>query len=200
MIENEFIIDNINYKIKLFSINDNLNEYKELFLNCDNVLNKGKLENDKRLERIGEEYVLNSFQNDLLDYNNIYNIYFQGYGQFWLLYDQEKNIIIGSIALEDKGNNIGELRRMCISSNYRRQGLGNILVKYLIQYAFNQTNYFQRIFLTTPSFNTSAIEMYCKAGFIFENSITVTCGSNGELDITKLYINKLEESLNETSS
>jgi ribosomal protein S18 acetylase RimI-like enzyme len=174
------------FLIRPLSPSDDLEEYRALFLRCDNVLVKGLAEQDERLQRIGRSYVSNAFQTDLSTFETVQDIFFQSKGQFWVLIDADKNLIIGSIALEDKlpgqDRTQGELRRMCISPDYRRRGLGNMLVQHLLSYAAE--NNFQRVFLTTPSSNTSAIEMYLKAGFLFVKSVSVECGEEGELEIS----------------
>lgn len=191
MLSEEFEINSIKYLIRPFNSSDNLNEYKILFKECDNVLNKGINENNKILINIGLNYIENTFNNDLNSFNSIETIYFNNLGVFWLLFDitELNNIkIIGSIALEDKLNNIYELRRMCISYKYRRNGLGSKLIKHLLNYA-NYHN-FNRIYLTTPLFNINAIDMYCKNGFILENTTIVNPGEINEIEIATLAINK----------
>jgi ribosomal protein S18 acetylase RimI-like enzyme len=186
----QFQIGNSTFLLRPLSSSDDLEQYRKLFLSCDNILVKGLTEQDERLQRIGTNYVSNAFQTDLSQFESVQDVFFTGNGQFWILIDVDQNIIIGSIALEDKlpGQcpTIGELRRMCVSPDYRRIGLGNILVEYLLAYASSHD--FKKIFLTTPTSNTSAIQMYLKAGFHLTKSIFVECGEEGELEISTLSL------------
>jgi ribosomal protein S18 acetylase RimI-like enzyme len=185
-LQTTFLIDQKLFLIRPLLPSDNLQEYRNLFLSCDNVLCKGQAEDDQRLVNIGRDYVHHAFETDLKSYENLSGIFFRGKGQFWILIDVSKEIIIGSIALEDKSSRVGELRRMCVSSHYRRLGLGSRLVQHLLAYAFSHD--FSRVFLSTPSSNSSAISMYTKAQFVFEKAISVTCGADGDLEISTFAI------------
>jgi ribosomal protein S18 acetylase RimI-like enzyme len=172
----------ISYLIRPLLKSDNLEEYKSLYLLCDNVIVKGINEQDERLQRIGRNHVSRVFQTDLSSFEAVSDTFFTANGHFWVLVDTN-NKIIGSVALKDLGNNEGELLRMCVSPDHRRKGLGNYLVQHLLAYALS--HHFQRVSLTTPSSNTSAIQMYLKAGFVFIESILVECGEDGNIEISK---------------
>jgi ribosomal protein S18 acetylase RimI-like enzyme len=95
--------------------------------------------------------------------------------------------IIGSIALEEKSEVEAELRRMTVSVDYRRRGLGNRLNKHLLDYARQQG--FSSVFLTTPDFNEPAIRMYKGVGYRVEwSSRGYDVPNCGELLITQLRV------------
>jgi ribosomal protein S18 acetylase RimI-like enzyme len=180
----EIQIGGTSYLLRRLSQSDDLEEYKSLYLRCDNVLVKGIHEQDERLQRIGTNHVKQVFQTDLCSFEAVSNVFFTGSGNFWVLVDLVKNTIVGSIALKDlRENNEGELLRMCVSPEHRRKGLGNYLVQHLL--AFASSHNFQRVILTTPSSNTSAIQMYTKAGFVLTESKSVECGEDGCIEISK---------------
>lgn len=178
------IIGDYSFLIRPFQHSDNLDEYKNLYLECDNVLVKGLIEKDERLQKIGRNHVKRVFESDLSSFDTMSETFGKGKGQFWFLIDVNLSKIIGSIALLDKSGNEGELLRMCVSPHYRRIGLGSILVQHLLSYA--AVNGFTQITLTTPSTNISAIHMYQKAGFVFVKNTLVDCGEDGEIEISTL--------------
>lgn len=188
LLEQRITIGDSSFLIRPFNQNDDLDEFKRLYLQCDNVLAKGIMEEDERLQRIGRNHVNRVFNSDFSSIDTMNETYGKGKGQFWFLIDVPKGKIIGSIALLQKkiesenSETEGELLRMCVSPDYRRIGLGYLLVQQLLAYAV--ANGFTRITLTTPSSNTSAIQMYQKAGFVFKQSNLVECGEDGELDIS----------------
>ena len=70
-------------------------------------------------------------------------------------------------ALQEIERGVCELRRMLISDVFRRKGLGRRLLLHLIDHVV-ATAGLARVFLSTPTMNRSAIEMYEKAGFAVE--------------------------------
>ncbi|KAF9585016.1 hypothetical protein BGW38_004269 [Lunasporangiospora selenospora] len=72
----------------------------------------------------------------------------------------------------DKGS--GELRRMSVHPDYRRLGIGMMLLKSLEDHARAQG--FSRVKLSTTFYQQEAIQGYMKFGFKLEKSITVDTG------------------------
>lgn len=73
----------------------------------------------------------NALKKELIDLNNIEEYY---KGNFWIAIDNRK--IIGSIGLL-VNSSIGEIKRLYISSDYRRKGIGTLLYHHLEQTAKN---------------------------------------------------------------
>mmetsp|Transcript_30852 Transcript_30852/g.57541 ORF Transcript_30852/g.57541 Transcript_30852/m.57541 type:complete len:206 (+) Transcript_30852:82-699(+) len=177
------------FEIRSFDANvDNLDQYRDLFLRCDNVVVAGIEQNDDDLRRVGEEYVANACQSDLASWASVSEVYQHGCGDFWLLVLVDStslqeasdssgwntpSTIVGSIAMEDKGNGVFELRRLCVSDAYRRMGLGMKLLQHLVSHA-EASGQLRRLYFSTPSINTSAISMYLKGGFVFEKEMVCT--------------------------
>lgn len=185
----ELVVEGSSYLLRPLAKSDDLEDYKSLYFLCDNVLAKGIHEHDERLQRIGANHVNQVFQADLSSFEAVTKTFFTGNGNFWVLVDAINNKIVGSIALKDlQENNEGELLRMCVSPDHRRKGLGNYLVNHLLGFASSHN--IHRVILTTPSSNTSAIQMYLKSGFVFQEEFPVECGEDGSINISK-YMREL---------
>jgi ribosomal protein S18 acetylase RimI-like enzyme len=92
------------------------------------------------------------------------------------------------VALEDKEEGVCEVKRMCVSDQFRRKGLGLRLVKHILAHAVSEN--LSRVFLSTPSINASAVSMYAKCGFVFEKEDTYSFEPNNTpLSISTLAFN-----------
>jgi GNAT superfamily N-acetyltransferase len=60
------------------------------------------------------------------DYHRMDQIYLRTRGGFWLA--RRDDVPVGHVGLEDRGDHL-ELRRMYVSGQYRRQGIGSMLVR-----------------------------------------------------------------------
>ncbi len=82
-------------------------------------------------------------------------------GRLLLAYVDES--LAGIAGLHDNGMQVGEIKRMYVRPDYRRQGLGKALLNQLIE-AANQIGY-QRLRLDSARFMTDAHKLYRSAGF-----------------------------------
>jgi D-alanyl-D-alanine dipeptidase len=192
MIQDSIIFNNgnDNFTLKPMQCNDDFNSYQDLFKANDCMITIGKENNDETIRKIGEDYVENTYKEDLASFKEMEKVFHKdNLGKFWVLIDNSKNIIIGSIALEVKSETEGELRRMVISHNYRRRGLGFKLINHLLNYtkAIN----LKRIYLKTPTMNTPGVKMYKKANFKIESEENVIISSDYTLILSVMsFINK----------
>jgi ribosomal protein S18 acetylase RimI-like enzyme len=69
------------------------------------------------------------------DYHRIDQVYLTARGNFWIAWLE--GVPTGHIAAEDKGDNI-ELRHMYVRNEYRRLGIGSLLVQALINHVKQQ--------------------------------------------------------------
>lgn len=110
-----------------------------------------------------QEYIEYSLNADLAD---IHAAYMQAGGNFWVATSATKEQepdIVGIVALERITDIEGELRRMSVRSDFRRCGLGRLLVSHLEQWA--QTNKFSRVTLNTGVVMTEARRFYESLGY-----------------------------------
>lgn len=98
-------------------------------------------------------------QPDLLDIENSYQK--QG-GQFWVAINERKEVLgcIGLVALEQ--DNVA-LKKMFVSKNYRKAGLGKELLKAFVAYCQKEQK--KAIFLGTTTDFEAAQHFYRKFGF-----------------------------------
>ncbi len=112
-------------------------------------------------------YIKDSLNDDLLNINEYYN---GKNGKFWVAFD-ENNVVVGHIALDasllEKNGSV-ELRRCSVDSNYRKHGIGKLLVEHFIDKAKNEYNA-KHIFLLTVNKQRPAIRLYEKCGFKITN-------------------------------
>ena len=126
-------------------------EKNDYFIGYLDVLNQLSEINKKLIN----ENDFNIFLNDLP--SNIH---------IFVIYDKNKNIIIGSgsIIIENKiihnFGNVGHIEDIVIDSNYRNFGLGKLIVNYLIDYSKVKKCY--KVILTSADSN---LEFYKKLGF-----------------------------------
>lgn len=99
----------------------------------------------------------NALKKELIDLNNI-EVYYKG--NFWIAIDNKK--IIGSIGLLIKGT-IGEIKRVYVSSDYRRKGIGTLLYNELEKIAKNMK--IQELQLSAGINLENAHHFYKKMGY-----------------------------------
>lgn len=110
-----------------------------------------------------QEYIEYSLNSDLAD---IHAVYMQAGGNFLVATsaaEEEVSDIVGIVGLERISDVEGELRRLAIRSDYRRCGLGRLLVSHLEQWA--QANKFCRVTLNTGVVMTEARRFYESLGY-----------------------------------
>lgn len=88
--------------------------------------------------------------------------YIKNGGMLYVL--KEKNIIIGTIAVVNKNNEIGELRRFYVEKSHRGKGLGSQLLSKTIE--FCQSKKFKKIEFETNKIFKQAHALYEQKGFI----------------------------------
>ncbi|KUF90388.1 hypothetical protein AM588_10003327 [Phytophthora nicotianae] len=86
-------------------------------------------------------------------------------GNFWVVTTPENSVhkVVGIVGLEDKGDGVGELRRMAVSSAFRRHGLGRRLVNELETWA--KDHGFTKIFLMNGGPKEDARAFYRAIGY-----------------------------------
>lgn len=97
-------------------------------------------------------------QPDLLD---VEKYYLQNGGRFWLAV--EGGELVGTVALMNKGNGNGVLKKFFVRKDMRGKRLGLALYEKL--YGFARENGYKRILLDTPSVAVSSHRFYERAGF-----------------------------------
>ncbi|GLE04687.1 hypothetical protein PINS_up013666 [Pythium insidiosum] len=119
-----------------------------------------------------ERYIRRALQQDLAD---IEAAYFQCGGHFWVatvMDDQEdEEIVVGMVALENKGDRRGELRRLSVHRKHRRQGVARLLVAALEQWA--TVAGFEAVELNTGDTMAAACSLYPALGYSKVRSQTI---------------------------
>lgn len=133
-----------------------------LFAACDAMTNYGAEVGDAALCRIGQEYAACVLATDLATIHSVRRV-FKPRGSFWVLEDTVTMGIVGTIALQDLGGGVGEMRRVCVSARYRRRGLAQALVAHLQRAALALG--LTKVIMSTPVLNAPAIAMYSRCGF-----------------------------------
>ena len=98
---------------------------------------------------------------ELKDIIDINGYYIKNGGNFWIAID--KDIIIGIIALENRGN-IGILKRLYIKKEYQHKGIGTNLYNTFEEYVKEKTN-IKTIYLACGRVLENAHKFYVKNGF-----------------------------------
>ncbi len=94
------------------------------------------------------------------DLDNIENVY-SGKGKFWVAIIDSK--VIGTVAIQDIGNQIATLRRMFVLIGYHGDGTGQKLLDHALHFAKDQG--FTKIILNTHELMHRAHRFYEKNGF-----------------------------------
>lgn len=97
------------------------------------------------------DFIQQSLDGDL---SRIPSAYTAPGGNFW---------VVGIVGLENKGDGVGELRRMAVSSDFRRHGLGRRLVAELETWATD--NGFTKVFLMNGGPKDDARAFYRAIGY-----------------------------------
>ncbi|ETN00321.1 hypothetical protein PPTG_18026 [Phytophthora nicotianae INRA-310] len=99
------------------------------------------------------------------DLSRILSAYIAPGGNFWVVTTPENSVhkVVGIVGLEDKGDGVGELRRMAVSSAFRRHGLGRRLVNELETWA--KDHGFTKIFLMNGGPKEDARAFYRAIGY-----------------------------------
>lgn len=87
---------------------------------------------------------------------------------FWIAVD-ENDDVVGTIGLLNLEEGWGNLRRLCVKKEFRRQGIAKDLFSTLIEFAKERG--YAKIFLSTWEEATAAQKFYDKNGFVRINSL-----------------------------
>lgn len=105
-----------------------------------------------------DEFGFEEWKEDIINMDN--HTYENSGGNFWLAINDEYDVV-GTIALKNKGQAVGELKSMYVHKHYRGQNLAQKLLDGLINYASN----YEKIILDTYKKFERAIGFYEKNGF-----------------------------------
>lgn len=95
------------------------------------------------------------------DLCNIPDSYEKAGGEFWVAVEHEQ--VIGTIALMNKGNGNGVLKKFFVRQNWRNKKIGYELYQHLLEFA--KQNKIKQILLDTPSVAQASHKFYERAGF-----------------------------------
>ena len=100
---------------------------------------------------------------ELKDIIDIDGYYIKNGGNFWIAIDKEKNKIMGTIALENRGNT-GILKRLYIEREYQHSGIGTELYNTFEKYVKEKTD-IKTIYLACGRVLENAHKFYIRNGF-----------------------------------
>ncbi|GAB9469996.1 hypothetical protein Gpo141_00007254 [Globisporangium polare] len=107
------------------------------------------------------EYVQRSLETDLKD---VFGTYINTGGNFWVATTVgDEPEVVGMVALEKKQDGDGELRRMSVKKEFRRFGVGKLLVVELESWA--KANEFKTVSLSTGEPIKVAQKFYTAMGY-----------------------------------
>ncbi|OGM23497.1 hypothetical protein A2961_00465 [Candidatus Woesebacteria bacterium RIFCSPLOWO2_01_FULL_39_21] len=108
------------------------------------------------------------------DFYDLFGFYRVGKSKFFVM--ENRNKIIGSVGIEDKGRGQAELRKFFLYKIYRGKGLGEKLIDHALSYS--RRNRFRSIHILTDSKLVVAISLYQKKGFEI-----IKKHSNGDIEL-----------------
>jgi putative acetyltransferase len=97
------------------------------------------------------------------DLDNVYSVYFDNKGVFYVLLDSNK--VVGSAGLRKIDDEICELKRMWLLKAYRGKGLGFAVISKLFEFARAQGYKKIRLDVYYPNQQHQAIMFYRRLGF-----------------------------------
>lgn len=107
-----------------------------------------------------------------LDVSNIMDYYFRNHGFFWLAIDVKNKKVIGTIALENRDNQYGILKRFYVDEEYQNNGVGSKLYEIFYNYVETKTK-INKIYLTCGKVLKKAHHFYISKGFIYQNTLDI---------------------------
>lgn len=96
------------------------------------------------------------------DLSDIPAAYEKNGGQFWIAVDND--IVIGTLALMNKGHGNGILKKGFVKKEYRKQGILTKLYDRLIDYA--KENHYKQLMFDTPSVAANCHDFFEKRGYV----------------------------------
>lgn len=97
------------------------------------------------------------------DYDDVDVHYFNNRGTFLVVTENQK--VIGTGAIRFLDDESCELKRFYLAKEYRRNGLGTLLLKQLISYALDLKYKKMRLEVYFPAIQKAAVAFYKKCGF-----------------------------------
>lgn len=107
-----------------------------------------------------------------LDVSNIDEYYMKNNGNFWLAIDVKTKKVIGTIALENRNNEYGILKRFYVDEEYQNNGVGSKLYEIFYDYAKTMTE-INKIYLACGNVLRKAHSFYESKGFIQQDSLDI---------------------------
>lgn len=107
-----------------------------------------------------------------LDVSNIDEYYMKNNGNFWLAIDVKTKKVIGTIALENRNNEYGILKRFYVDEEYQNNGVGSKLYEIFYDYAKTMTE-INKIYLACGNVLRKAHSFYESKGFIQQGSLDI---------------------------
>ena len=125
------------------------------------VFSKGLMDYSAGHEEEFARYIRHSLADDLADIPGHY--LGEPGSHFWVA--ENDGAVVGIVGVQRRSDDEGELRRMSVAANARRQGVGLGLLQTVED--FCRESGYKRIRLTTVSPLTAAIAMYRRFGYRF---------------------------------
>lgn len=112
------------------------------------------------------DYVNHSLGDDLADISHHYMrkedaCFFVATANFGPEYEHE--VIAGCIGIQKQSENVAELRRVSVQADFRRFGIGRLLMNHVTEWA--QQHKFAQLVLSTAAIQLSALKFYESLGY-----------------------------------
>mgnify|MGYP004456857083 FL=1 len=125
-----------------------------------------------------------------IDVSNINEYYIKNKGNFWLAIDCKTKEIIGTIAIENRDNKSGILKRFYVNEEYQNNGVGSKLYELLYNYVKEMTQ-INKIYLACGNVLTKAHIFYKNKGFIQQEKIDIDMHFSEDDDFFIKNINRM---------
>lgn len=135
-----------------------------------------------------EEAGINLSLQEQPDLDDIETIYLQNGGYFWIALN-EQGEVIGTIALMNKGDGMGVLKKFFVRADYRSQKVGFQLYKTLLEFCAKHG--IETLILDTPSVAKASHKFYERNGFVRITQDELPIPYEYPDRDSYLYINKL---------
>ena len=124
-----------------------------------------------------------------LDVSNIDEYYVKNNGNFWLAIDVKTKKVIGTIALENRNNEYGILKRFYVDEEYQNNGVGSKLYDIFYDYAKTMTE-INKIYLACGNVLRKAHSFYESKGFMQQDSLDIDMHFADDDDFFVKYIDR----------
>lgn len=101
---------------------------------------------------------------DRPDVSNINDYYIKNNGNFWLAIDAKNNKLIGTIALDNRNNEYGVLKRFYVDEEYQNNGIGSKLYSMFYEYIEKNTK-IKQVYLVSGRALKNAHNFYKRKGY-----------------------------------